>query len=301
MPQVHPQIQALLDGASPPPLDPAPPDLAELRAGYVRAARELGGDPVAVASAEDVLIAHDGAPPVPVRVYLPTAPADPLGVIIWNHGGGWVIGNVEGFDLVARELCEVARHVVVSVDYRLAPEHPFPAPVDDAEAALRWVAGEGVARYGIDPARIVIGGDSAGGQIAAHAALRAPGLAATQLLVYPAMDPAMATESYRVFADAPMLTAAEMALCWHAYRGEKAAGELAVPADLSGAPQARIALAAVDPLRDDGVGYAAALRRSGVDTQVVVYEDMTHGFLRWGGAVDRAHELIAWLAGKAAG
>ncbi len=242
-----------------------------------------------------MLIERADGPPVPVRVYHPTAPAQQLGAIVWYHGGGWVIGDLDGFDHVARELCEVSGQVVVSVDYRLAPEHPYPAGPDDAETALRWVAGDGAAHLGIDAGRVAVGGDSAGGQLAVLAALRAPGLAVAQLLVYPALDPELASDSYRDFADGPMLTTAEMDLCWKAYAGAAPRADLALPG-LAGAPPAWIAVAAHDPLRDDGLQYAAALRAAGVDAQSVIYDDMTHGFLRWGGVVERAHELIAWLA-----
>ena len=295
MAEIHPQIAALLAGEPAALPDPGPAQLEEMRAGYVQSARELGGAAVPVASADDLLVERPQGPPVPVRVYRPTGPADPLGAIVWCHGGGWVVGDLDGFDHVARELCEVSGQVVVSVDYRLAPEHPVPAAVDDARLVLRWACGDGAPGLGIDPRRVAIGGDSAGGQLAAQAALRELGLAAAQLLVYPALDPRMATASYREFAAGPWVTAAEMAYYWTAYAGGAAVDvlELAAPA---GAPPAWIAVAAHDPLRDDGVEYATALRAAGVDAHVVVYEDMTHSFLRWGGVVDRTHELIAWLA-----
>lgn len=298
---VHPQIRALLEAEPPPALDDAPTDLAGLRAGYVVTARRLGGRPVPVGRVEDLAIERGTAPPIPVRAYIPEDPADPLGAIVWFHGGGWVIGDLDGFDHVARELCAVSGQVVVSVDYRLAPEHPFPAPAQDAEEALRWATGPGAALLGHDPAFVSVGGDSAGGQLAALAALRAPGLARRQLLVYPALDPGMASAAYTEFADGPMLTAAEMALCWGAYLADGTPAGAAVPGthDLTAAPPAWIAVAAIDPLRDDGPAYAEALRAAGVAVTVERYDDMTHGFLRWGGAVDRAHELIASLAAAA--
>ena len=145
--------------------------------------RRLGGAPVAVGRVLDLGIERDGLPAVPVRAYLPAAAPAPCGAILWHHGGGWVIGDLDGFDHVARALCAASGQVVVSVDYRLAPEHPFPAAVEDAEAVLRWAVGPGAAALGYDGRRVVIGGDSAGGQLAALAALRAPGLARAQLLV----------------------------------------------------------------------------------------------------------------------
>jgi acetyl esterase len=295
MAQIHPQIAALLAGEEPEAPDPGPAELAAMRAGYAQTARELGGVPLQVASVRDVLIARPDAPALPVRVYRPTTPAEPLGAVVWHHGGGWVMGDLDGIDHVARELCEVSGQVVVSVDYRLAPEHQFPAAVDDARAALRWTAVEAAQELGIDPRRVAVGGDSAGGQLAAQAALREPGLAAAQLLVYPALDPRMATASYREFAAGPWVTAAEMAYFWTSFRGDASVEALELPA-LGDAPPAWIAVAEHDPLRDDGVAYAAALREAGVPAQLVVHEDMTHSFLRWGGVVDRAHDVIAWLA-----
>ena len=295
MAEIDPQVAAMLVAAPPSPEDPGPTELADLRAAYAQTARELGGPPVQVASVRDVLIERADAPPLPVRVYRPATAADPLGAIVWHHGGGWVMGDLDGIDHVARELCEVAGHVVVSVDYRLAPEHPFPAAVDDARAALRWTALEAAPELGIDPQRVAVGGDSAGGQLAAQAALREPGLAAAQLLVYPALDPRMASAAYREFAGGPCVTAGEMAYFWTAVAGGAAIETLELPG-LANAPPAWIAVAAHDPLRDDGLDYAAALQAAGVETHVAVYDDMTHSFLRWGGVTERAHELIAWLA-----
>ena len=296
MAEIAPQVAAMLAGEEPAAPRIGPAELAQMRAAYAQTARELGGPPVAVASARDHLIERPGAPPLPVRVYRPTQPADTLGAIVWHHGGGWVMGDLDGIDHVARELCEVCGQVVVSVGYRLAPEHPFPAAVDDARAALRWTALEAAQELGIDPRRVAVGGDSAGGQLAAQAALREPGLASAQLLVYPALDPRMATPAYREFAAGPCVTAAEMAYFWTAFAGGAPVDALELPG-LEGAPPAWIAVAAHDPLRDDGIRYAAALREAGVEAHLVTYEDMTHSFLRWGGVTDRAHELIAWFAG----
>jgi len=295
MAAISPQIAALIAEESFVVSDPTPAQLAELRAGYVQTGRDLGGAPLPVASTQDVLVERPDGPAVPVRVYRPTAPAEPLGAILWCHGGGWVVGDLDGFDHVARELCEVAGSVVVSVDYRLAPEHPFPAAVDDVRLVLRWACGTGAEELRIDSRRVAIGGDSAGGQLAAQAALREPGLALAQLLVYPALDPRMASAAYREYAAGPVVSAAEMAYYWAAYGAGAPVEELELP-PVASAPPAWIAVAAHDPLRDDGLAYAAALRASGVATEVLVLDDMTHGILRWGGVVDRTHELIAWLA-----
>ena len=303
---LHPQVQSILDAGAAARDDAVAPDLEALRAGYLKTAIELGGAVEEVGRVEDVVVPR-GEARIPGRAYWPRVPAEgPPGALVWFHGGGWCLGNLEGFDRVCRSLANAAGHAVVSVDYRLAPEHPYPAAVDDAVAALRWARGAGAAELGADPERIAVGGDSAGGQIAAEAALAArddglPGLRA-QLLVYPALDPSMGSEAYREFCDGPLLTATEMQFCWGAYLGggDGYPGVLGRE-DLAGAPPALIAVAGHDPLRDDGLAYARALKAAGVTAHVEVYEDMAHGFLRWGGVVDRARELIAEIGEFAAG
>ncbi len=206
------------------------------------------------------------------------------------------MGDLDGFDHVARALANASGQIVISVDYRLAPEHPHPAAVDDGELAIRWAVGEGARHLGFDPERVSIGGDSAGGQVAVATALRIPEHVCAQLLVYPALDPRMDSEAYQQFATGPMLTAREMAACWGAYRAGGEPSQAPGGPALAALPPAWVGLAGHDPLRDDGLAYAETLWAAGVRAEVEVYQDMTHGFLRWGGAVDRAHELIAWLA-----
>jgi acetyl esterase len=176
---------------------------------------------------------------------------------------------------------------------------------------VRWARSEaGAAQLHTDPARVVVGGDSAGGQLAAVAVRRARSdgrpAPVAQLLVYPALDPAMAGESHRRFARGPMLTAADMERCWGFYLAGHDADDPHDPdvavleaEDRAGLPPAWIAVAGQDPLRDDGLRYAALLRDAGVPVQERVFDDMVHGFLRWGGVVDRTRELIDWLGGAA--
>lgn len=304
---LHPQVRSLLEGGSGPGIDESP-DLAALRAGYLDTALRLGGPQEVVADVEDVVVPREDSGRVSARVYRPLHPAPGMaGAIVWLHGGGWLMGDLEGFDRVCRSLANAAGHAVVSVDYRLAPECPFPAAVEDAAAALRWARDRGAGQGGWSAEHVVVGGDSAGGNLAAVAALRArgDGLAAVraQLLVYPALDDAMESGAYREFAAGPMLSAAEMERCWALYRGEAEPGHPDLAplrgADLAGAPPAFVAVAGIDPLRDDGLRYAEALRAAGVQAEVEVFEDMTHGFLRWGGVVDRARELVAALGAYA--
>src|SRR3954452_23920786 len=187
MAALHPQVEALADPAALQPSDD-PPQLAAMRADYVETAIRLGGALEAVERVADVGVGRgDGedarGPGLPARAYWPKT-VEPVGALVWLHGGGWCIGDLDGFDRVCRSLCNAAGAIVVSVDYRLAPEHPYPAAVEDADLAGAWATGHGAAQLGFDPARVAIGGDSAGGNLATVAALHAPGALAAQLLVY---------------------------------------------------------------------------------------------------------------------
>jgi acetyl esterase len=302
---LHPQVAAMADAAA---LFEAntPEELAAMRDDYVQTAIRLGGALDPVERVEDVVIARpDGEPALPARAYWPRA-LEPVGAFVWLHGGGWCIGDLEGFDRVCRSLCNAAAAVVVSVDYRLAPEHPYPAAVQDADLAVAWATGHGAEQLGYAADRLAVGGDSAGGNLAAVAARHARDALRAQLLVYPALDPAMASASYEEFGDLPLLTRDAMRFCWRTYLGAEdgpAAAEAdASPlqaTDLSAAPPAYIAVAGHDVLRDDGIAYARALEAAGVPVTLREFDDMSHGFLRWGGVVDRARELVSELGAHA--
>jgi acetyl esterase len=171
--------------------------------------------------------------------------------------------------------------------------------VHDARAAVRWAAGHGAAQLGTDPARVVVGGDSAGGNLATVAARHERTALRAQLLVYPALDATMTSDSYREFAEGLMLGTADMERCWDLYLGDADRGDPDVSplaaSDLAGLPPAYVAVAGHDILRDDGLRYAEALRAAGVDVTLDRYDDMVHSFLRWGGVVERARELIVAL------
>jgi len=296
---LHPQAAAVLAAQGSSPLGAAP-DLAGLRAGYVEAARRLGGFPEPVARVEDVVISGG----VPARIYRPLVPAEgEPGCLLWLHGGGWIMGDLEGFDHVCRALANAGGHAVVSVDYRLAPEHPFPAGLADARSALAWACGEGAALLGHDPGRVAIGGDSAGGNLATVAAR--DGGARVQLLVYPVTDGALDTASHLAGTEGPLLTRGEMEACWAAYvppdarLGPDASPLRAAPELLAAGPPALVVVCGFDVLRDEGIAYAERLGAAGVPTELVDFPDMVHGFLRWGGVVDRAGELIALLGRRA--
>jgi acetyl esterase len=296
---LHPQVRALVEIAFAQPGDPGPPDLEAERAAYLQTALELGGAVEEVARVEDVVIPNADGGRLRARAYWPTVPAEALGVLVWLHGGGWYVGDIESFDRVTRQLANASGAVCLSVDYRLAPEHPYPAAVLDARAAVAWAAGDGARQLGTDPARVVVGGDSAGANLATVAARHERDAVRAQLLVYPALDAAMDSESYREFADGELLGRGDMERCWELYlAGAPGADPDASPVnatDLDGVAPAYIAVAGQDLLRDDGLRYAEALRAVGVEVTLERYDDMPHSFLRWGGVVDRARELVEAL------
>ena len=227
---------------------------------------------------------------------------------MWLHGGGWYVGDIPSFDRVARSLANASGAKVLLVEYRLAPEHRYPVQVRDADAAVSWARSPpGAAQLAIDPAEVILGGDSAGGQLAIVAARHAradghPPLRAL-LLAYPALDPTLTSESYTAFADGPMLTRADMERCWSFYLDGHVAGDPdAAPllaTDHDGLPPTWVAVAELDPVRDDGLRFADALSAAGVPVQRRTFDGLVHGFLRWGGVVDAAGELLAWF-GEAA-
>ncbi len=252
------------------------------------ARRALPGAPlrprVAVSSVEDV-----DAGGVPARCYDPRAVprvGPVLPAVVWVHGGGFVTGSVDTADDVCRAIADRAPAVVVSVEYRLAPEHPYPAGLDDVVQAVEFVCGAAV-DLGVDPARVAVGGTSAGATLAAAACLRArrlgaPSIAA-QVLVHPCVDDALETPSAHEHAVGYGLTRAKMAWYWAQYLPVgRAADPEAVPGradDLRGLPPALVSLAACDIMRDEGLEYARRLRGAGVAARTRVWPGMLHGFL----------------------
>ena len=226
---------------------------------------------------------------LPVRLYRPaSAPADALlPALVYAHGGGWVFGNLDSHDVLCAQLALEAGIAVFHVDYRLAPEARFPGAFDDVVAALQWVAANG-ASVGIDPTRLAIGGDSAGGNLAAAVALWArdnggPKLL-MQLLAYPVTDAVARTESYRHFEDGYGLNAVTMEWFFDHYTPEKAnRGDWRVSplraASLAGLPPALVVTAGYDPLRDEGRAYAWRLQQEGTQADLVEFGGMLHGFL----------------------
>ncbi|MFV0524358.1 MAG: alpha/beta hydrolase [Acidimicrobiales bacterium] len=257
--------------------------VAEARANYF-AAPKPEGDVLARVSDHRV---PGPAGEVPVRVYAPsTEPGLP--VVAFFHGGGWVLSSVDGHDSLARRLAASSGALVVSVDYRLAPEHPFPAPHDDCWAVTRWLA-DHAEELGGDPGRLAVAGDSAGGNLAAGVALRArdEGLPLRfQLLIYPCIDVEQTRPSMRDNADGYFLTAADMAWFWDQFVPPGHRDDpYAVPmraGDVAGLAPALIQTAEFDPLRDEGEAWGARLADAGVPVTVTRYDGVVHGFVsRW--------------------
>lgn len=272
------------------------------------------GDPPDVEFVRDLAIPGPGGE-IPIRVYRNADPGDsdggtdshdPAPVLVYYHGGGWVLGTLDSIDGVCRRLARRGACVVVSVDYRLAPEHPFPAAVDDAWAALQWVA-EHADAFGGDPDRLAVGGTSAGGNLAAVTALRARDAAdddstadpdlSRQFLFYPITDYAFDRPSYAENGDGPLLTEADVRWFWdHYLRSEvDGANPYASPLrarDLSGLPPATVLIAGWDPLRDEGIAYTERLESAGVEVRHDHFPDQPHGFLSTSASVTAADEAL---------
>lgn len=290
---VHPQAQAILDMMAqmmPQPMHTLSPEEARAMA------LPPPENPEPVHEVTDRTIPGPGGE-IPVRVYRPSADSG-LPALVWYHGGGWVIGNLDGSDATCRSLANQAGCVVVSVDYRLAPEHRFPAAADDAYAAAQWVAEHG-AEIGADGRRIAVGGDSAGGNLAAAVALMArdrggPNIV-QQSLIYPVTDHAYGTRSYSDNGDGYLLTKDMMVWFWDHYLGPDGDGANphASPArasSLANLPPALVITAEFDPLRDEGEAFAKALEAAGVPVSAKRYDGMIHGFYGMAGMVDAATE-----------
>ncbi len=288
-----------------PPFETLTPD--EARQAYMASRRVLQPPPEDVAETRD-LTAPGPASDIPLRVYRPlgAAPDDKLPALIYYHGGGWLLGDLDSHDVVCRRFANLARCCVVSVDYRMAPEHKFPAAVDDSIAATRWAIAQAGA-LGIDPARVAVGGDSAGGNLAAVMALLArdgelPPLI-YQLLIYPATDMMMTTVSSQSITDGVPLTSKTMRWFIDHYMRDKAderdwrASPLRA-ADLSGVAQALVLTCACDPLCDEGIAYARRLEREGVRVTLLHFSDQIHGFMSMSRII-RAGDLAMDMMGAA--
>jgi acetyl esterase len=244
--------------------------------------------------------------PIPLRLYRPLEEraASALPALVYFHGGGWVVGNLETHDTLCRQLANGGRCIVVAVDYRLGPEHRFPAAVDDSIAATRWVR-DNVTALGIDPDRIAVGGDSAGGNLAAVAAIDARDAGtplAFQLLIYPATDMRQDSDSYQTNGQGNMLTRDTMAYFRSHYidpdQYDDWRASPLLHADLTKLPPAFILTAGFDPLRDDGLLYAERLTAAGNCATYICFERQIHGFILMGRVLDEADSAVNLCAAE---
>ena len=308
MPELHPQIQRVLQvmaEANLKPIEALTP--AEARAQMEATAQARKAEPLPVARVEERSVPGP-AGDIRLRLYWPNAAA-PLPAIVYYHGGGHVIGSLDTHDLVARNLCAGVGALVASVDYRMGPEHKFPAAVDDSFAALRWVHAN-AAELGADPGRIGVHGDSAGANLAAVVALLARDAGSPSLrlqsLVYPVADYGLAGGSYKKYAQGyGLLTRESMVWFRNHYlrRPDEAEDWRASPinaASFSGVAPAIVITAECDVLHDDGEEYAEALRAAGVAVDYQEYAGMIHGFFGMMPAVDDAMnaQRAVWAAFK---
>jgi acetyl esterase/lipase len=299
---LHPEVEALRLRRTAAGRRP----VRELSVAEARAAEEAElqqrGEPEPVAEVVDgSLPGPAGA--VPIRLYRPQS-AELLPALVYFFGGGWVTGSLDTADAVCRRLANSTPCAVVAVSYRLAPEHPFPAAVEDCYAATRWVAEHG-AELRVDPRRLAVGGASAGGNLAAAVARLAlekggPGLR-LQILVYPLLDYRFDTPSVQETVDTVFFDRDDVAWCWAHYLRRESDGDspLASPLrahDVQGLAPALVITAEIDPLRDQGERYAARLAAAGVPTELVRFEGMVHGFYSMSGVLGAAERAQAVTA-----
>ena len=301
---IDPDTQAVLDMvrlAGRPPFEALTP--AEARQAYTASRRLLQNPPEDVADSRDATVPGPLGP-INVRLYRPagTEANAVLPALVYYHGGGWLLGDLDSHDVACRRFANAARCRVVAVEYRMAPEHPFPAAVDDCAAVTQWVF-DNAASLGVDAGKVAVGGDSAGGNLAAVMALLArdgslPKLA-FQLLIYPATDMMMTTVSSTGMGPGTPLTSATMKWFIDHYmktdRSDWRASPLRAPS-LAGVAPALVLTCALDPLRDEGIAYAKRLEREGVRVVHLHHSDQIHGFMSMNRMIRAADQAIDVMA-----
>jgi acetyl esterase len=297
---MDPQVQAFLDvvaATKPPGWDSMTP--AEARERFSTFAPLLGKGPEEV-QAQPLQLADR----VPARMYRPSPPvaSGRLPVVVYFHGGGWVLGNLDSHDSLCRRLCQESGCAVIAIDYRLAPEHPYPAALDDSYDATMDIA-KRASDWELDANRILVAGDSAGGNLATGVCMRArdrsgPSICG-QVLIYPVIDAGCNTPSYERFAEGFGLTRAGMMWFWNHYTGSGPKDGFASPSlakDLRGLPPALVVTAECDVLRDEAETYARRLQDSGVPVQSKRYQGVIHGFIHFAGAFDIGKRATSEIA-----
>jgi acetyl esterase len=290
---LDPQAQMLCDAMkAAPEIELTNATLAEQRAGFGMLLL-MAGEPDPVHAIE-----HADADGVPVTIYRPSDVPN-LPVLFWIHGGGWTIGSVEQYDPIIRQVANSTGAIVVSPEYRLAPEHPFPAALDDCWRALNWTL-TFAPTFGGDPGRVAVGGDSAGGNLSAVLAIQARDAGknlALQVLVYPVTDCDLNTSSYRENGEGYVLDERQMRWFFTCYLGENGdPGDWRISPlrarNLAGVAPALVITGGYDPLRDEGESYALKLAEAGVDVQKYRYDGMVHAFFGLSGAFDASKDAM---------
>jgi acetyl esterase len=301
---LHPELQVLLHARE----RMGGRSLAELTPERARRltraeARAAAGRPTQVGAVRDLEIPGP-AGPLPARHYAPVETGGPHPLLVYLHGGGFVLGDLDVHDEPCRVLCRHSGVHVLSVDYRLAPECPFPAAIDDAMAAFEW-ANANAAELGADPARVAVGGDSAGGNLAAHVARDARQRPVLQLLIYPAADMDTERPSQSLFAEGFYLTAADRDWYHGHYMGgagdEDPRRRPLTEGDLAGLPPAFVVTAAFDPLRDEGEAYADALHAAGTPVLLRRFDGLVHAFINMVGVSPACRDALVEVAGTLRG
>ena len=298
---LDPQVKALIASMAAlnlPPIETTSP--AEAREMFYKRTAALGPGPEVASVTDHTVPVTDGT--IAVRVYSPSS-STALPVLVFYHGGGWVIGDLYTHDAICRTVANAAGCVVASVDYRLAPEFRYPVAAEDSYAALAWIAAH-APDIGADARRIAVGGDSAGGNLAAVVALMAKARGgpriALQVLIYPVTDHGFDTASYLENADGYLLTREGMRWFWNHYLGDADGRQpYASPlrGDLAGLPPALVITAEYDPLRDEGEALASKLTAAGVPVTLTRYPGQVHGFFRLTPVLDGARAAVDEVAG----
>ena len=300
---LHPQCAAVIEASRTTKSVFEARDPYEARALYRRSTEALAPPPAMLPRIENRSIPGPVVP-VPLRIYWPDAVATASPALVYFHGGGWVFGDLETHDALCRALAAETPCVVVSVEYRLAPEHKFPAGLVDCLTATNWVAAN-AAEFGVDPARLAVGGDSAGGNLAAAVAqsmkVQRDVALAFQLLIYPAVDFLANNESLLANGEDYLLT--RDAIQWTMEQYLRSLDDAEDPrasplraVDFTDLPPTLVITAEFDPLRDEGEDYVRAIGRAGGQVELCCYDGMVHGFMRMAGVVDEAKVAIAHAA-----
>lgn len=252
----------------------------------------LAGEQEAVFAVEDKIIDFPDRK-ISIRIYRP-GDQKALPAVVYFHGGGFFKGSLESHDRPLRQLANLSGAVIISVDYRLAPEYPFPHGLNDCIDTTEWIINH-AEELGIDSHCLAVAGDSAGGALATAVAGKFNSIAC-QVLIYPITDPSFATPSWSAFAEGPILTLKSAVQLWKYYTGDKINATLIFNDDLPCMPDTFIITAEYDPLRDEGMIYAKKLRDANVQVTEKLYPKMIHGFFQFGGIIDQGREAIATVA-----